>query len=86
MGLNNVLDDGQPQSGATEDATARLVHTVKPLEQSRQMFFGNAVAVIFDVDRQGAVLTHDVYFDAAAVVAVFGGIVDQIDQSLFQEG
>src|SRR5580692_5074191 len=39
--FHEMLDDRQPEPGAAGVAGARLVHPVKPLEDARQVRFGN---------------------------------------------
>ena len=50
MRPGNMFDNGKLQTRAAHCAAAGLVHAVKPLEQPRQMFFGNAHALIFNTD------------------------------------
>ena len=48
MPLYNVLHDGQPQPGTAHWIRAPLIHSIKTLSQMRQVFFRNALAIIFD--------------------------------------
>ena len=50
VSVGNVLDDGQPKSGASKLAAPGLVHPVKPLEQAREMILGNPATLVFDAD------------------------------------
>ena len=50
VGLDDMLDDGETESGAAEIARARLVDPVEPFGESRQIFFRNSRAAIRDDD------------------------------------
>ena len=47
MCFDDVLDDRQPQSGASGMAGAAFVHAVEALVNAVEVFFGDANAVVF---------------------------------------
>src|ERR1043166_8290798 len=48
VGAHQVLDDGEPEPGASELARAGLVHAVEALGDPRQVFGGNADSGVLD--------------------------------------
>ncbi len=50
MGLGNVFDDGQPQTGSPHVAAAGFVHPVEALKETRQMLLGNTDTVVLNAD------------------------------------
>jgi hypothetical protein len=85
MGLHDVLNDGKPQSRAPQFTAAGAVDPVESLKQPRQVFGLDAAALIDDGngDFQGRLLRDDA--DGAAWLAVFDGVVEEIDDSLLEQ-
>ena len=50
VGLGNVLDNRQPQTGAAHGAAAGLVYAVKPFKKPWQMLFCDANSLILDLN------------------------------------
>lgn len=46
MGLGNVLDDGQAETGTSQVTAAGLIDAVETLKKSWQMIFGDAVTLV----------------------------------------
>ena len=46
VGLGDMLDDCQSQSGAAQFSAARFVHSIKSLEDPRQMFPADPASVV----------------------------------------
>ena len=87
MGLHDVLDDRQPEYGATERAAAALVDPVKPLEKSRQMGRLDAAPLVLHRDLQrglAGIVRSQAGRHADRVVGLAGldRVVDQVDQCL----
>ncbi len=86
VGLHDMFDDRQPQSGPPQLATACLVDPVKTLEQAGQMFARDTAALILDRDGQltsGPIDSRNL--DVLIRFAVLDRIVEQVDQCLFQQ-
>ena len=84
VGLNNVLDDRQPQAGTTLLAAAGFVDPIESFEQTRQMLAINAAAEIThgDLDSGRPGMNRQLHF--APLVAVLDGIIYEVDQRLFE--
>ena len=91
MGLHDVLHDREPQARAAELPAAGLVDAVEPLEEPWQVLGLDATALVADGDDHGWAaagrfgLDADRDPDRAARIAVFDGIVNEVDQCLLQE-
>ena len=57
-GLDQVLDDREPQAGAAEFAASRLVDAVEPLEDAGQVVAGDADSGVGDLDRTASWLAE----------------------------
>lgn len=84
MGLGDVFDNGQAETGAAQLAAARLVHPVESLKQPGQVLLGNSAALVFDADDHLGIIPFDVQVNSAVRVTVFNGIVQQVDNGLFE--
>jgi len=51
VGLGDVFDNGKPQAGAAQLATAGFIDPIKSFKQPGQVFFGNANALVCNDDR-----------------------------------
>src|SRR5687768_14197761 len=82
--FNDMFADGQSQAGTASVAAAGGIGTVKAFENTYQMFFFNANAVVADL-YQYMLVVGMIYtgHNTAVLFAVFGGILYQIDQHLF---
>ena len=85
MGLDDVLDDGQAEAGAAELAAAGAIDAVEALEEARQVLRGDAAAAIADVDGDFVVILACEDFNLAAGFAVFDGVIDEVNDGLFEE-
>ena len=82
----NVLDDGQPQTGAAGRLASALVHAVEPFKNAGLGFFWNADAVV--LHGQGTVAVPRARGDElnlAAGVIVADGVVAQVLAQLIQQ-
>ena len=86
VGLGDMFDDGQPQAGAAELAAARLVHPVEPFEQTGEMLFGDAHALVLEADLDFIVHGQRLDLDGAFGRAVLDRIVQQVHRGLLQQG
>ena len=81
-----MLDDGQAQTGSSHLATARLVNSIEPLENTRQFLFWNADAGVLHRDLQDFVAIDMAgYQDRTAGLAVFNRIIHQVDNCLLDQ-
>jgi hypothetical protein len=85
MDQGNVLDDSQAQTGAAQLATATLVNHVESLEDARDMLLWDAATGVLDVDGNVLVLLTDFDIYLAALVAVFDGVIHEVDDRLLQQ-
>ncbi len=56
MGLSNVFDDRQSQTGSAHVAAAGFVRPVEAFEEPRQMLLGNTDAVVLNTDNHLGIL------------------------------
>src|SRR5919201_470581 len=52
MELCDVFDDGKAEAGAAIFAAARLIRSIKPFEDARQIFFADTDTIIADAQRE----------------------------------
>ena len=85
VSLDDVLDNGKSQAGAAQPPAAGFIHAVETLEDAGQVLGGDPAAPVAHVHggALGGVFRFD--FDLAAAGTVFDGVVNQIDEGLFQE-
>jgi hypothetical protein len=86
MGLNDVLDDCQSQAGTTEGAATGCIDAVETFKQSRQMFFGDALTTVLNLDHDLLTLLPTLNGHKISTFAVFDGVVDQVYDGLFKQG
>jgi hypothetical protein len=81
-----VFDDGQPKTRAAYFTRSGFVHTVKPLENARQMLGGNPCARVANAKHLTTVLFSIFGCDqhAAARKVEFNRVIHQVNQNLFQ--
>src|SRR5262245_43103974 len=82
--LNQVLHDGQTQTGAAGFASASLVHAIEPLENAVHVRFWNAHAGIFHFKAHGVVGGTPTHGDAPAVGRVLDRVIDEVIHHLPQ--
>ncbi len=80
VGLDDVFDDGEAESGASLFAGAGFVDAEEAFEDALAGVFGDAGSVVGDVDDDGVVVVGAVGVDAdvAAGLAVFDAVVDEV--------
>ena len=81
MRFDDVLDDCQPQSGASGLAGAAFVHAVEALVNAVEVFFGDANAVVFDRDANGFAFG----FEAQGAFTAFHTVVDGVDEQVGED-
>lgn len=84
--LDNVLDDGQPQSGSAEFSATGLIDAVEAFKQTGEVLLGDAAAAVTNVYEQFGLIAAGFDPDFGAGVAVLDGIVHEIDDGLFEQG
>ena len=79
VGLDDVLDDRQPQAGTTLLAAAGLIDPIESFKQTRQMLAIDAAPKIThgDLNSGRPGMNRQLHF--APLVAVLDGIIDQVD-------
>src|SRR6185369_10419727 len=82
--LDDMLDDGQPESGAPFLAASAGIDPVETLEESRNTGSGDARAGVSDRNADELILFNCLDRDAPALRRVLDGIVQQIDQHLLK--
>ena len=75
---DNVLDDGQTEARAADHATAALVHAIEAFENTRNVFSGDADAVVLNRERGNRVFICDPDRYTPARVGVFNRVVNQV--------
>ena len=92
MAIEDMLDDGQPQSGAAAFPTALHIDTIKTLGQARDRLAGDSLPVILDGSENlsqriaPALAGRAPEMDAhrTALAAIFDRVVDQVLEHLDQ--
>ena len=82
MLVQNLLRDGKAEARAAGFARTRLVHTVEPVKQARQILFGDADAVIRDADKDVSAARADGHVDFAAVGRILDSVGDDVGNDL----
>src|SRR4051794_32473694 len=77
-----MLDNRQPQAGATQLARAGLVDAVEPLEDARQLRLGDADAGVANLQAATAVLRPPGQADRAPLRRVLQRVVDEVVEDL----
>ena len=86
MQIHYAFDNGQSQTGARHRGCARRVNAIKTIEQSRQMFRGNAGTVVFDQDFDDVTLRINLDTYAPARRGVFQGVRNDITDRAPEKG
>src|SRR6185369_2933830 len=82
--LDDMLDDGQAESGAPFLAASAGIDPVETLEESRNTGSGDARAGVTDRNADELILFNCLDRDVPALRRVLDGIVQQIDQHLLK--
>ena len=75
---DGVLDDGEPQSCASERPASPLVDAVEALEEARQMLLGHAATRVGDGKLPIAVLGTRLDIDGRLLSRIGQGVVDEV--------
>ena len=86
VGLGDVFNDGKPQPGAAHVAAASLVDPIEPFKEPGEMLPGDAGALVLYPDDDVRARLMGGNLDGALRFTVFDGVVDEVDDSLFQQG
>ena len=78
----NLAGDGKTETCAARLAAPGFIDAVEPLKQARQIFFGNADAVIRHADEDGFSAAARIDFDFAAVGGILDGVRDDVHDHL----
>lgn len=86
MGLDDVLHDGEAETGAALFAGSRGIHAVEAFEDAVQGFAGDAGSVVGDPEfgAGGTGIGLGANGDAAAGAAVLDGVVDEVEKDLLK--
>src|ERR1035437_6104712 len=82
--LHNVFDDGEAEAGAAELTAACFVDTIKTLKDMKKMLLGDAGAIVGDRGYYETVLFLGRDRNAATVLCVVDGVVEQVEEDLMQ--
>src|SRR5688572_11243774 len=83
--LDDVFHDGKAKTRSTLFARARLVHTIKPLENSFQRIRRNAGTIIGHGDLDACITERSsADLHVSIFAAVLDGIVDEVRKDLLQ--
>ena len=85
VGLDNVLDDCQPQPSSADGPTPGRVDAVEPFEKPGQVLPCNADAAVLDLDHDLVFLLPALDVYCVAFFAVFDGIADKVYYGLFKQ-
>ena len=84
MKLDQRLDDGQAEAGSLLLGDKLIVHLAERLEQFRDMFLGDADAIVGDFDPAPARPTLDADLHPAAFIVELDRIRQKVEQHLLQ--
>ena len=85
MPLDDVFDDGQAKPGSARSAAAAWIGAIEPPGQMRQVFGGDAGALIGHREpRQSISATFDRHHHWLIFCPVFQRVIDQVAQQLFK--
>src|SRR4051812_2479865 len=82
VGEHDVLGDGEAEAGAARLARTGLVHAVEALEEARQVLGRNALAVVANVELDGASLLARAHLHTLSPGTVFQGVVHEVGEDL----
>src|SRR4051794_32878904 len=82
MALDDMLDDGEAKPGSALGAAAAGVDAVKAFGEARDMFRGDAFALVAHPQVDGLALRRGGHGDPPAGEAIADGVADQIVENL----
>jgi hypothetical protein len=82
--LGDMFDDGETKTGAAELATARLIRSIKTLEDTRQIGLAYADPGVTNNQRDLVAMLLRLQTDLAAGSRVLQGIIEQVVENLLQ--
>ena len=83
--LGNVFYNGEAKTCAAHLPASCLVYSIKPLKDPGQMFFVYAATVVSHADDDFGVNLSGLDLDCTALIAVFDGVVKEINDGLLKE-
>src|SRR3990172_7991398 len=83
VGLDDMFDNGEPESGPANLAASPLVHTVEPLKYPGDIFIRDADPGILYIHPQVVVLTPCDHPDCP-LIRILDGIINKIDDDLLK--
>ena len=86
VSLGDVLHDGKTQPRPPELAIPRFVHPIETLEEPGDVLFLYTASLIGDADRHLLRVRFCLDRHSRARFTIFNGIVDQVHDSLLNEG
>jgi len=86
MHFDELLDDRQTDAQAALSAGRRMVDLVEEIKRLRQLFWRDADSGILDPDDDVGALIQRRRPYGAAILAVLGGVVQQVDDDLLETG
>src|SRR5689334_9215877 len=82
--FNNVFANGKAQAGSSLIAAAGGIGAVKALKDAGQVFFFNTNAIVTDLNKYVLVVgVVNTGYYVTVLLAVFGGIFNQVNEHLF---
>ena len=85
VGLYDMLDNGQPQSGSAELPAPRLVYPVESLKEPWQVFLFYPASLVNDIYDKLFLVPRGLKPYGALFRTVFNGIVKEIDHGLLEQ-
>src|SRR5680860_488934 len=84
MSLDDRLGDGQTQPGPTPGMGSRRVHAIKPIENVRQVPWGNTEPLVFDLETGMSPGRGESDLDRRPRIGIRRGVVQKYDQHLLE--
>jgi hypothetical protein len=82
--LDEALDEREPEAQPAVRARRRHVRLPEALEDVRQEFGRDALALVFHLDARRAVLPADAHAHAPALARELDGVVQEVPEDLHQ--
>ena len=84
VGLCDVFDERQTETGTTGSATPRSIDSIESFEQARQMTRLDTNAVVFDTDKEFVGVDFGAYSDVFDRLTVLDGVFNEVAYRLFE--
>lgn len=84
VGMDNALNNGQSQAGPPAQARAGAIPAIKRRKNMRQVLSGDALSVVRHPDLHDRAHGLPADLDGSPLRGVLHGVVEQIEENLFQ--